>query len=93
MVKRIAPKPKTLRIGNFEMQNKEIPNFPNKTAYIDWANGWAAYSEQQIANTLIAMGMAEEDEASRQAAATAGDRPAGSSRVGTAGYKRSPRIK
>ncbi|ALG83773.1 hypothetical protein [Gordonia phthalatica] len=68
-VKRIAPKPKTLRIGNFEMKNKDIPNFPNKAGYIDWANGWAAYTEQQIANGLISMGMAEEDEASRQAAA------------------------
>lgn len=68
-VKRIAPKPQTLRLGNFEMANKDIPNFPNKKAYINWANGWAAYSEQQIANTLIVMGMAEEDEASRQAAA------------------------
>lgn len=68
-VKRIAPKPKTLRIGNLEVKNKDIPNFPNKEGYIDWANGWAAYSEQQIANTLVAMGMAEEDEASRQAAA------------------------
>lgn len=68
-VKRIAPAPQTLRIGNFERPNKDIPDFPNKAAYIDWANGWAAYAEQQIANTLISMGMAEEDEASRQAAA------------------------
>ncbi|MGB3603792.1 MAG: hypothetical protein WBA38_09635 [Gordonia sp. (in: high G+C Gram-positive bacteria)] len=68
-VKRVAPKPQTLRIGNFEMANKDVPNFPNKEGYIDWANGWAAYSEQQIANGLVAMGMAEEDEASRQAAA------------------------
>lgn len=66
-VKRIAPKPKTFRAGNLVIPEKDIVDFPNKRAWIDWGNGWTAWGEQTIANELIKLGVPR-DEATRQAA-------------------------
>lgn len=67
-VKRQAPPPETLKVGNIEVKSKDIPDFPDKNATIDWANGWSAYAQQEIANHLISIGVPE-DQAVRQAAA------------------------
>lgn len=84
-VKRIAPKPKTLRIGNFEEKVDNLPDFPNKTRTIDWANGWSSYGEQEIANFLISIGIPP-DQATRQAAATIAGAAAGGALGGTIGF-------
>lgn len=84
-VKRIAPKVDTLRVGNFERDIKDLPDFPNKVKTVDWANGWASYSEQEIANFLISIGIPE-DEASRQAAATVMAAAAGGAIGGAIGF-------
>ncbi|MFC0313583.1 hypothetical protein ACFQNE_03035 [Gordonia phosphorivorans] len=68
-VKRVTAGPDKLLIGSFEMPAKDVPNFPNKASTIDWANGWAAYAQQEIANHLVALGVPE-DRAVRRAAAT-----------------------
>lgn len=72
-VKRIAPPPDHIRIGNAVMAVKDLPNLPVKKKDRDKAivsiNEWAAYGEAEIARGLISIGVPE-DEASRQAAAT-----------------------
>lgn len=67
-VKRIVPKPGTLRAGNLVIPVDSIPDFPNKTAAINSGNEWLAYSESEVARILISLGIPE-DEASRKAAA------------------------
>lgn len=68
-VKRIAPPPKTLRVGNIVVPAEDIPEVPNKVKAIRSANEWAAYAEAEIARGLISIGVPD-DEASRKAAAT-----------------------
>jgi hypothetical protein len=84
-VKRVAPKPRTFRAGNIVIPEKDIANFPNKHKTIDWANGWTAFTEQQIANHLIKIGVPR-DEASRQAAAAVVGAVAGGAIGGTVAF-------
>lgn len=68
-VKRIAPPPDTLRVGNVMVPTSDIPDIENKDETINSVNAWAAYAEAEIARGLISIGVPE-DEASRQAAST-----------------------
>ena len=70
-VRPIAPPPKTLRVGNFLVEEDQLKRDApwltdrQRTSI----NDWAAYGESKIAQGLISVGVPE-DEASRQAAAT-----------------------
>ena len=71
-VKRIAPPPDHIRVGNFTMPVKDLPDLPMKNRERDKTvvsvNEWAAYTESEITRFLISIGVPE-DKASRQAAA------------------------
>ena len=71
-VKRIAPPPDHIRVGNFTMPVKDLPDLPMKNRDRDKTvvsvNEWAAYTESEITRFLISIGVPE-DKASRQAAA------------------------
>lgn len=71
-VQRKAPPPDHVRVGNFVMPVKDLPNLPVKNSDRDKAvvsiNEWSAYAEAEIARGLISIGVPE-DEATRQAAA------------------------
>lgn len=66
-LKMIAPKPGTIRVGNFTTATPEWLAASDARS----VNRWAAWTEVQIAQGLISTGaVKEEDEARRQAAAT-----------------------
>ncbi|MFT4398068.1 hypothetical protein ACLTEW_24395 [Gordonia lacunae] len=70
-VRPIAPPPKTLRVGNFLVEEDQLkrdaPWLTDRQRVS--INEWAAFGEAKIAQGLISVGVPE-DEASRQAAAT-----------------------
>ncbi|MBM7280508.1 hypothetical protein JTZ10_22430 [Gordonia rubripertincta] len=70
-VRPIAPPPKTLRVGNFLVEEDQLkrdaPWLTDRQRVS--INEWSAYGEAKIAQGLISVGVPE-DEASRQAAAT-----------------------
>ena len=70
-VRPIAPPPKTLRVGNFVVEEDQLkrdaPWLTDRQR--NSINAWSAYGEAKIAQGLISVGVPE-DEASRQAAAT-----------------------
>ncbi|MCX2966261.1 hypothetical protein [Gordonia aquimaris] len=70
-VRPIAPPPKTLRVGNFlvdeDQLKRDAPWLSDRQRVS--INEWAAFGEAKIAQGLISVGVPE-DEASRQAAAT-----------------------
>lgn len=68
-VKRKAPPPDMVRVGNFTMPVKQLPNVKDRDKYVNSVNEWAAWGEAEIARFLISIGIPE-DEASRRAAAT-----------------------
>ena len=70
-VRPIAPPPKTLRVGNFLVEEDQLkrdaPWLTDRQRVS--INEWSAYGEAKIAQGLISVGVPE-DEASRQAAST-----------------------
>lgn len=70
-VRPIAPPPKTLRVGNFVIEEDQLKrDAPWLTdGQRNSINAWSAYGEAKIAQGLISVGVPE-DEASRQAAST-----------------------